>query len=108
LEKGLAIGELIDKRLQEMARKNSLQSIGDVRGLGCMNAIELVKDRDTGEPDGDMASKVAQIALKKGLILVTAGPKRNVIRILVPLSADRAIIEEGLDILEASLEEAAS
>lgn len=108
LEKGLAIGELIDKRLQEMARKNSLQSIGDVRGLGCMNAIELVKDRDTGEPDGDMASKVAQIALKKGLILVTAGPKRNVIRILVPLSADRAIIEEGLDVLEASLEEAAS
>ncbi|XXK30650.1 4-aminobutyrate--2-oxoglutarate transaminase [Rhodobacteraceae bacterium nBUS_24] len=108
LEKGLAIGELIDKRLQEMGRKNSLQSIGDVRGLGCMNAIELVKDRDTGEPDGDMASKVAQIALKKGLILVTAGPKRNVIRILVPLSADRAIIEEGLDILEVSLEEAAS
>ncbi len=49
-----------------------MQNIGDVRGLGCMNAIELVKDRDTLEPDGDMAAKVAQIALKKGLILVTA------------------------------------
>ena len=49
-----------------------------------MNAVELVKDRDNLEPDGDMAAKVAQIALQKGLILVTAGPARNVIRILVP------------------------
>jgi len=91
-----------------MARKNSLQCIGDVRGLGCMNAIELVKDREEFAPDGDMASKVAQIALKKGLILVTAGPTRNVIRILVPLSAEKATVEEGLDILESSLEEAAA
>ena len=88
--------------------KRQLQNIGDVRGLGCMNAVELVKDRDNLEPDGDMAAKVAQIALQKGLILVTAGPARNVIRILVPLSADLKIIEEGLDILEASLEEAAA
>ena len=108
LSKGLKIGEVIDKRLREMSLKNSMQNIGDVRGLGCMNAIELVKDRDTLEPDGDMAAKVAQIALKKGLILVTAGPTRNVIRILVPLSADLKVIEEGLDILEASLEEAAA
>ena len=74
-----------------------MQNIGDVRGLGCMNAIELVKDRESLEPDGDMAAKVAQIALKKGLILVTAGPTRNVIRILVPLSADLKVIEEGLE-----------
>ena len=108
LAKGLEIGEVIDKRLREMSLKNSMQNIGDVRGLGCMNAIELVKDRESLEPDGDMAAKVAQIALKKGLILVTAGPTRNVIRILVPLSADLKVIEEGLDILEASLEEAAA
>ena len=108
LAKGLEIGEVIDKRLREMSLKNSMQNIGDVRGLGCMNAIELVKDRESLEPDGDMAAKVAQIALRKGLILVTAGPTRNVIRILVPLSADLKVIEEGLDILEASLEEAAA
>ena len=108
LAKGLEIGEVIDKRLREMSLKNSMQNIGDVRGLGCMNAIELVKDRESLEPDGDMAAEVAQIALKKGLILVTAGPTRNVIRILVPLSADLNVIEEGLDILEASLEEAAA
>ena len=108
LAKGIKIGEVIDKRLREMSFKNSLQNIGDVRGLGCMNAVELVKDRENLEPDGDMAAKVAQIALQKGLILVTAGPARNVIRILVPLSAELKIIEEGLNILEASLEEAAA
>ena len=69
LAKGLEIGEVIDKRLREMSLKNSMQNIGDVRGLGCMNAIELVKDRESLEPDGDMAAKVAQIALKKVLSL---------------------------------------
>ena len=106
LQKGLEIGRIIDRRLNGMALKNSLTSIGDVRGLGCMNAIELVKDRDNLEPDGEMAAKVAQIALHKGLILVTAGPTRNVIRILVPLSASKVVVKEGLDILEASLEQA--
>ena len=106
LNKGLEMGELIDARLQKMKLKNSLQCIGDVRGLGCMNAIELVTDRASGNPDGELAAKVAQIALKKGLILVTAGPTRNVIRILVPLSAQLSLVEEGLDILEACLEEA--
>jgi len=106
LDKGLKMGELIDSRLQKMKLKNSLQCIGDVRGLGCMNAIELVTDRASGTPDGALAAKVAEIALKKGLILVTAGPTRNVIRILVPLSAQFSLVEEGLDILEACLEEA--
>ena len=77
-----------------------------MRGLGCMNAIELVTDRASGTPDGALAAKVAEIALQKGLILVTAGPTRNVIRILVPLSAPLSLVEEGLDILEACLEEA--
>ena len=106
LDKGLKMGELIDSRLQKMKLKNSLQCIGDVRALGCMNAIELVTDRASGTPDGALAAKVAEIALKKGLILVTAGPTRNVIRILVPLSAQFSLVEEGLDILEACLEEA--
>ena len=108
LDKGLKMGEFIDSRLQKMKLKNSLQCIGDVRGLGCMNAIELVTDRASGAPDGALAAKVADIALQKGLILVTAGPTRNVIRILVPLSAPLSLVEEGLDILEACLEEAAA
>ncbi len=71
-----------------------------------MNAIEMVKDRDSREPDGDLAGRVAATALQKGLILVSAGPARNLIRLLVPLSAPQRVVEEGLNILEAALEEA--
>ena len=106
LERGLEMGELIDQHLNKMATRNSFDCIGDVRGLGCMNAIELVKNKETREPDGELAAKVAQIALKNGLILVTAGPTRNVIRLLVPLTASKEVVTEGLNILEASLEEA--
>jgi len=59
------------------------------------------------EPDGDLTARIAAIALEKGLVLVTAGPTRNVIRILVPLTASTALVDEGLDILEASLDQAA-
>jgi 4-aminobutyrate aminotransferase len=107
LKAGLALGEQIDSRLKAMAKKNSLHFIGDVRGLGCMNCIEIVKDRETNEPDGDKASRIAATALEKGLVLVTAGPTRNVIRILVPLSASPELVDEGLDILEASLDQVA-
>ena len=106
LEKGLETGKLIDQYLNKMATRNSFDCIGDVRALGCMNAIELVKNKETCEPDGELAAKVAQIALKNGLILVTAGPTRNVIRLLVPLTASKEVVTEGLKILEASLEEA--
>jgi 4-aminobutyrate aminotransferase-like enzyme len=106
LERGLEMGELIDQHLNKMATRNSFDCIGDVRRLGCMNAIELVKSKETREPDGELAAKVAQIALKNGLILVTAGPTRNVIRLLVPLTASTEVVTEGLNILEASLEEA--
>lgn len=106
LQRGLDLGALIDGRLQRMAQKNGLNCIGDVRALGCMNAIEIVKDRDNCEPDGDLTARIAAIALRNGLILITAGPARNVIRLLVPLSASAELVEEGLDILERSLEEA--
>ena len=105
LQRGLDMGALIDARLRKMAQRNGFHCIGDVRALGCMNAIEIVKDRDSREPDGDLTAQIASIALKKGLILITAGPARNVIRLLVPLSASTGVVEEGLDILEIALEE---
>jgi len=106
LQRGLDLGELIDKRLRKMASRNIFNCIGDVRSLGSMNAIEIVKDRDSREADGELTSRIASIALKKGLILISAGPARNVIRLLVPLSASDEVVEEGLDILESALEEA--
>jgi len=106
LEKGLALGRQIDERFKEMANKSECACIGDIRALGCMNAIEIVADRETREPAGDLTSEIVRIALSKGLILVTAGPTRNVIRVLVPLSTAPKIIAEGLDILEESIAEA--
>jgi 4-aminobutyrate aminotransferase len=108
LTKGLKLGEWIDAHFQKMAKKQYCRCIGDVRALGCMNAIEIVADRETCEPDGDLTTKIVQIALSKGLILVTAGPTRNVIRVLVPLSTSFDIVEEGLSILEESIKEAMS
>ena len=108
LEKGIVLGTHIDRRFRAMAERNSGSCIGDVRALGCMNAIEIVSDRETREPAGDLTSEIVKIALSKGLILVTAGPTRNVIRVLVPLSTSTEIVDEGLDILEAAIGEAAS
>ena len=108
LERGLRMGAAIDARLRKLAMKNSFQCIGDVRALGCMNAMEIVKDRATNAPDGELTARIVSIALKRGLILVTAGPTRNVIRLLVPLSASMETVDEGLDILEDALDEAVS
>lgn len=105
LERGIKIGTHIDNRFKEMAEKNSITCIGDVRALGCMNAIEIVTNQATREPDGERAAEIVKVALSKGLILITAGPARNVIRVLVPLSTSLEIIDEGLDILEASIME---
>ena len=71
-----------------------------------MNAIELVSDRESREPAGELVAEIVKIALSKGLVLVTAGPARNVIRILAPLSSSTEIINEGMNILEASISEA--
>ena len=108
LARGLQLGEQIDARLRKMVAKNSLTCIGDVRALGCMNAIEIVTDRDSREPDGELTAKIVARALEKGLILITAGPARNVIRLLVPLTASPELVDEGLDILEDTLDEVAA
>ena len=73
-----------------------------------MNAIEIVSDRESREPAGELTTKIVKVALSKGLILVTAGSARNVIRILVPLSVSTEIIDEGMSILETSISEAVS
>lgn len=106
LQRGLEMGLQIDARLRKMGQRNSFNCIGDVRALGCMNAFEIVKDRDSREPDSEFTAKIVSMALNNGLILLTAGPARNVIRLLVPLTAAPETVDEGLDILQASLEEA--
>ena len=74
-----------------------------MRGLGAMVAIELCKDGDSHQPDADLAKRLAAEATKRGLILLTCGTYGNVIRILVPLTASDAIVDEGLAIIDACL-----
>jgi 4-aminobutyrate aminotransferase / (S)-3-amino-2-methylpropionate transaminase / 5-aminovalerate transaminase len=78
--------------------------IGDVRGLGAMVAMELVRDRKTKEPADREATAIQQHAYKRGLVVLKAGMFDNVLRLLVPLVAEDDIVQEGLDRLEASVQ----
>jgi 4-aminobutyrate aminotransferase/(S)-3-amino-2-methylpropionate transaminase len=101
--------QLIGEQFAERANgwKARFAAVGDVRGLGGMCAIELVSDREKKTPATDLTKRVTHYALEHGLLLVTAGPHGNVIRILVPLVATHEQIDEGLDIIEAALVELA-
>ncbi|MFZ9477294.1 MAG: 4-aminobutyrate--2-oxoglutarate transaminase [Steroidobacteraceae bacterium] len=94
-----------------IARLNDLQTrwpcIGEVRGLGAMVAMELVKDRRPDTPDPDLTKALVQAAGRRGLVLLSCGIYSNVIRFLTPLTIPDAILAEGLAILEAALEDVA-
>jgi 4-aminobutyrate aminotransferase/(S)-3-amino-2-methylpropionate transaminase len=105
LSRSAALGERILARLREMAGRRS--AIGEVRGLGPMAAIELVKDLEGKEPAAELASATVAAALERGLLLLKTGLYDNVIRILVPITAADEEIDAGLDILEDSLAAAA-
>ena len=105
LARGLELGKRVGARLAAMADRSDLPLVGDARGLGCMNAIEIVKDHTANEPDGARTVRIIETALKTGLVLVSAGPERNVIRILTPLTTPFELVDEGLDILQAAIEE---
>ncbi|HUS04293.1 MAG TPA: 4-aminobutyrate--2-oxoglutarate transaminase [Dehalococcoidia bacterium] len=94
------IGSKVKQAFYAMQEKYSL--IGDVRGLGAMVAIELVKDRTTKEPAPQETALIRKKCYENGLITVGAGIHHNVIRILVPLVITDEELEEGLSILEKS------
>jgi 4-aminobutyrate aminotransferase/(S)-3-amino-2-methylpropionate transaminase len=117
---GLAVLEVIEKenlnqRAEQLgaklaARLRQLQAkfpcIGEVRALGMMVAIELVKNRRADLPDAELTKAVVQAAGRRGLILLSCGVYSNVIRVLAPLTIPEAQLEEGLTLLEQSLAEA--
>ncbi|MBI2982183.1 MAG: aminotransferase class III-fold pyridoxal phosphate-dependent enzyme, partial [Deltaproteobacteria bacterium] len=94
-------GETIWKRMKKLEKE--VPAIGEVRGLGSMIAVELVKDRNTREPDKELAAAIVQKAASKGVLLLTAGLHGNVIRFLAPLSITDEQLEEGLDLVEECL-----
>ena len=92
--------------LQPDKKRSNLNCVGDVRGLGAMCAIELVKDTASAEPAPQLTQALMKVANENGLILLSCGTYGNVIRFLVPLTASDALVRDGMDIFEASLTEA--
>lgn len=98
LERSRQIGERMVGRLKEMQEK--YPAIGDIRALGAMVGIELVKDPKTKEPDKELTGKLVKACYENGLIALSAGVFGNVLRFLTPLVITDDQLEEGLDILE--------
>jgi len=95
------LGEQFQRRAREWQRRWTI--IGDVRGLGAMQAIELVKSQQTKAPASDETKKISQYCYEHGLITITAGSYSNVIRLLVPLVITNEQMEEALDVLESAI-----
>ncbi len=101
--RAVRLGERLRGRLLALAER--CPAIGDVRGLGAMVAMELVQHRTSKEPAKELAGKLQAAALQRGLLLLTAGTYGNVIRILVPLTVEDAVVDEGMAVLERTLAE---
>ncbi len=102
LDRADHVGGRIKERFAALQKKFDV--VGDVRGLGAMVAMELVKDRSTKEPAGEITSQIVNAALRDGAIFPTAGIRGNVIRVLVSLVITDEQIDEGMDILEGAFE----
>ncbi len=101
LSRSTAIGKRFESRARGWQTKWDL--VGDVRGLGGMCAIELVRNTSTREPADTETKQIARFCYEHGLITITAGTYNNVMRILVPLVITDEQFDEGLDVIEAAL-----
>ncbi len=101
LDRSVAVGKLIHETMQKW--KTKYKVIGDVRGLGAMQLVEFVKDRNTKEPDMSVAMEVIKEATSRGLILIRAGLFSNCIRLLPPIVITDEQLTEGLQVLEDAI-----
>ncbi|MDA0159718.1 aspartate aminotransferase family protein [Solirubrobacter ginsenosidimutans] len=96
-----ALGVKLRAALEDMATR--VEAIGEVRGLGPMLALEIVRDRTTKTPAPDVVGAAVAAARKEGLLLLACGLHGNVIRLLPPLTITDEELDRGLKILEAAL-----
>lgn len=101
LTRSQAIGQRLVGFLQNLAAEHPV--ISDVRGLGAMVAFELSKGGDVRQPDAPLTKRLIAEAAARKLVLLSCGTQGNVVRILVPLTASDALIDEGLRIIAQSL-----
>jgi len=96
LDNARARGEQLAAGLGALAEGD--RRVGDVRGRGLMLGVELVRDPDSREPDGDLADAIIARCADEGLLLLTCGATHNVVRWLAPLNVTSDEIDEGLGI----------
>jgi len=100
--RAVEVGARVEAGLRALQQTHP-ERIGDVRGLGAMVAMELVRDGDPGRPDPQLTRALVARAAERGLILLSCGVRGNVIRILTPLTIPLEQVDEGLAILAAAL-----
>jgi 4-aminobutyrate aminotransferase/(S)-3-amino-2-methylpropionate transaminase len=103
IERAQQLGAKLGARLKTLQGKYA--AIGELRGLGAMVAIELVKNGSAEQPDADLTRALVQAAARHGLIILSCGVNGNVIRFLTPLTISDTLLAEGLDRLDAALSE---
>jgi 4-aminobutyrate aminotransferase/(S)-3-amino-2-methylpropionate transaminase len=101
IDKAKALGKRLKSQLDGF--HNEYEIVGDVRGLGPMTAMELVKDRESKTPAPDEAKALVKYCFGRGLILLSCGAYGNVIRLLMPLVITEDQLNTGLEILNDGL-----
>ena len=97
IERAGHLGKIIRERWEEIAR--DVAAIGEIRGVGAMVGVEMVQDRTSREPASDFVSRLIGNAAQGGVVAVSCGIYKNVLRHLVPLVITDEELEEGLDVL---------
>ena len=97
-----AKGRLFRKRMEEV--QQAQKKIGEVRGLGLMNGVELVTDSASRNPGTDIAAAARRKLLDKGVLMHTCGNYANVLRLMPPLTIEKELLETGLDISSEIIE----
>jgi len=104
-ERAARIGSVVEERMRSWATEHDL--VGDVRVMGAMAGMELVRDRKTKTPADTETASLLGLARERGLILLRAGMHHNVIRTLMPLTIPDEQLEEGLDVIGSALADVA-
>jgi 4-aminobutyrate aminotransferase/(S)-3-amino-2-methylpropionate transaminase len=97
------VGRKIRDAVVKASQRNDTVPVANLRGPGAMVAFDIVKKRGTNDPDADTTKRVIQSAISDGLVLLSCGVHANTLRILVPLTASDAVLDEGLAKLEKAL-----
>jgi 4-aminobutyrate aminotransferase/(S)-3-amino-2-methylpropionate transaminase len=103
-QKAIEVGSIIMKRLKSLMP--ACPQIGDVRGVGAMIGIEFVKNGDPRQPDAETCAEIVKGCSENGLIILSAGTHKNIIRILSPLVITKEQLDKGMSIFEKEIRRA--